>query len=98
MARRHAPATTTPAVHIGRFSRLLDDEHWLGRIMLAAGLPHSRAYKFHIFRKSVASHAEAAGGNATELLGHSARSVTLRYIDRRIAPERHASDYLFSIR
>jgi multiple sugar transport system permease protein len=35
MAGRHSAATATPAVHIGRFSRLLDDEHWLGRIMLA---------------------------------------------------------------
>ena len=35
MAGRHSTATATPAVHIGRFSRLLDDEHWLGRIMLA---------------------------------------------------------------
>ena len=35
MAGRHSTATAPPAVHLGRFSRLLDDEHWLGRIMLA---------------------------------------------------------------
>jgi integrase len=46
-------------------------------------------------RRSVASHYEAAGGNATELLGHSSRSVTLAYLDPRIVPQQHAVDLLF---
>lgn len=63
-----------------------------------AGLPTvPRKYSFHIFRKSVASHAEAAGGDATALLGHSSRSVTLAYLDPRIAKERSAAEYLFPI-
>ena len=35
MAGRPSTTTVTPAVQVGRFARLLDDEHWLGRLMLA---------------------------------------------------------------
>jgi len=64
-------------------------------ILKRADLPTDRKSKFHRIRKSVASHAEAAGGNATEILGHSQRSVTLAYLDPRIVPRSHAKDYLF---
>jgi len=65
------------------------------KILDRAGLPKDRKSKFHRIRKSVASHAEAAGGNATDILGHSERSVTLAYLDPRIVPKTHAKDYLF---
>lgn len=68
-----------------RYTKLLSD----------AGLPANRQCKFHRMRRSVASHFEAAGGNATELLGHSSRSVTLAYLDPRIVPRQHAVDLLF---
>ncbi len=65
------------------------------RIMLRAGLPDSRIYKFHCIRKSTASHFEAAGGNATELLGHSSRKITKAYLDPRIVQTTPAIDLLF---
>jgi len=68
-----------------RYARLLDRAH----------LPRDRHCKFHRIRRSVATHYEAAGGNATELLGHSSRSVTLAYLDPRIVPKQHAVDLLF---
>ena len=37
------------------------------KLLEKAGLPSGRASKFHRLRRSVASHYEAAGGNATEL-------------------------------
>ena len=46
------------------------------RILKRAGLPHGRRDKFHRMRRSAASHFEAAGGNATDLLGHSSRRIT----------------------
>lgn len=54
------------------------------QLLERAGLPSGRASKFHRLRRSVASHYEASGGNATELLGHSGRKVTRRYLDPRI--------------
>lgn len=53
-------------------------------ILRDTGLPHDRRHKFHAIRKSVATYYEMAGGNATALLGHSARSVTEQYIDPKI--------------
>ena len=67
----------------------------MGRIMLRAGLPDSREFKFHAIRKSTASHYEAAGGNATKLLGHSSRKVTQTYLDPRIVQTTPAVDLLF---
>lgn len=67
----------------------------LGHIMQRSGLPDNRLYKFHVFRKSVASHYEAAGGNATELLGHTSRKVTRAYLDPRIVRTTSAVDLLF---
>lgn len=59
--------------------------HHYTRILRAAGLPDDRYSKPQRMRRSFASHLEAAGGNATEALGHSTRSVTKRaYLDPRI--------------
>lgn len=66
------------------------------QILASAGLPHGRASKFHRMRRSVASHFERSGGNATWLLGHSRRSVTERaYLDPRIIQHKYAADVLF---
>lgn len=65
------------------------------RLLKQAGLPTDRQSKFHRIRRTVATYYEAAGGNATELLGHSSRSVTLAYLDPRILPEHQAVDVLF---
>lgn len=66
-------------------------------ILKRAGLPCDRRHKFHAMRRTVASFYEAAGGNATELLGHSSRDVTrTHYLDPRIVGgEQQASDLLF---
>jgi integrase len=64
-------------------------------ILQRAGLPSDRKHMFHCLRKSVASHYEAAGGDATKLLGHSARRVTMAYLDPRIATPPQAVDKLF---
>jgi integrase len=66
-----------------------------GELLRRADLPHDRAHKFHCLRKSAASYFEAAGGNATQLLGHSGRRVTDKYIDPRICTPPQASDVLF---
>ena len=64
-------------------------------ILKQGGLPYDRKSKFHRMRRSAASHFEAKGGNATELLGHSARSVTRGYLDPRVAIPPQAADMLF---
>lgn len=64
-------------------------------ILKRAGLPHDRKSMFHRMRKSVASHFQAAGGNATALLGHQDSRTTRAYLDPRIAPEPQAIDRLF---
>lgn len=66
-------------------------------ILQRAGLPCDRRHKFHAMRRTVASFYEAAGGNATELLGHSTRDVTRsHYLDPRIVGnEQQACDVLF---
>lgn len=56
-----------------------------GNLLKSAGLDSGARSKFHKLRRSVASHYEAAGGDATELLGHSERKVTVKhYLDKRI--------------
>lgn len=65
------------------------------RILKTAGLPAGRRSMFHRMRRSVASHFEAAGGNATELLDHSSRTVTKGYLDPRIVSQPQPSDLLF---
>lgn len=66
-----------------------------GKILERADLPCGPRDKFHRMRRSVASWYEAAGGNATKLLGHSARKVTAHYLDPLIVGEVQASDLLF---
>lgn len=68
------------------------------KLRLKAGLPADRYSSFHRMRKSVASHLEAAGGDATEALGHASRSVTIRaYLDHRIAQREQPKDRLFRL-
>lgn len=64
-------------------------------VLKRAGLPIGRRNMFHRMRRSVASHYEARGGNATELLGHADRKTTKLYLDRRIVGQPHAADLLF---
>lgn len=66
-----------------------------GKLLERAGLPNGRRDKFHRIRRSVASHFEAAGGNATELLGHSGRQITKLYLDATIIGKVWATDLLF---
>lgn len=49
---------------------------------------------FHRIRKSTASYLEANGGNATAQLGHSARSVTMHYLDPRIVRNCDATRFM----
>jgi len=69
--------------------------HRFGRILKAAGLPTDRRSKFHRIRRTTASHFQAAGGNAQELLGHSSPAVTARYLDPKIIKQIQAVDLLF---
>ncbi|MEN6451933.1 MAG: tyrosine-type recombinase/integrase [Thermoguttaceae bacterium] len=59
---------------------------WFREILDASGVyaPKGCGMRFHRIRKSKASYTEALGGNPTQALGHSARSVTERYLDPRI--------------
>ena len=66
-----------------------------GELLAAAGLPTDRQSKFHRIRRTTVSHAEAAGGNATELLRHASRRNTLAYLDPRILQPRQAIDWLW---
>lgn len=56
------------------------------KIFTDAGVPlnSGTGCLFHRIRKSTASYIDANGGNATRQLGHSAESVTRRYLDPRI--------------
>lgn len=67
----------------------------LKAMLLKGGLPADRRSKFHRIRRSTASHYEAAGGNATELLGHTSRKVTRGYLDPRIVKLQSPVDLLF---
>lgn len=64
-------------------------------ILKKAGLPHDAKSKFHRIRKTAASFYEKAGGNATELLGHTKRETTAAYLDPRIVERPEAVDLLF---
>lgn len=67
-------------------------------ILNCAGLPSGRERMFHCVRKSHASHLEAAGGNATESLGHSGRQTTIEsYLDPRITGSGDQSNRLFRL-
>lgn len=68
------------------------------QIRKIAGLSTDRQSSFHRMRRSVASHFEAAGGNATELLGHSDRKLTKQsYLDPRFVRPPQAADKLFRL-
>ena len=55
------------------------------KLLKSAGLPCGRKDKAQKMRRSFASHLEAAGGNATEALQHTARNITQdSYLDCRI--------------
>jgi len=72
--------------------------HKFGEVLQRAGLPTDAKSKFHRIRRTVASYYEAAGGNATELLGHSTRKVTVTgYLDRRICKTGQAIDRLWRL-
>ena len=75
-----------------------ESELWTqyGKILKRAGLTRDRKSKFHRMRRSAASHYEAAGGNATELCGHSTRRVTRAYLDPRIATVVQPARLLFT--
>lgn len=60
-----------------------------------AGLPIDRRSSFHRMRRSVASHLEAAGGDATAALGHESRRITMSYLDPTICKPPQATDLLF---
>lgn len=65
------------------------------QVLRRAGLPCNSKSKFHRLRKSVASHLEAAGHDATAALGHAGRKVTQRYLDPRIVQRPATCDRLF---
>lgn len=68
------------------------------KILERAGLSHLHLDKFHKMRRSMASHLEAAGGNATTALGHSSRSVTIAcYLDPTIVGQESPIDRLFRL-
>lgn len=55
----------------------------------------ARAFCFHALRKSHASYLEAAGGDATESLGHSNRRLTQTvYLDASICGDKQWADLL----
>lgn len=65
-------------------------------ILRANGLPHDRKHLFHCIRKSVASHWESLGFDATELLDHTMRKVTTdSYLSPQIVKRPRPADSLF---
>jgi integrase len=67
------------------------------KILKKADLPDDGRCKFHRVRRSVASYYEQAGGNATELLGHTSRKTTRAYLDPRIVRAKQPCEMLFRI-
>lgn len=60
-----------------------------------AGLPFDRTCKPQKMRRSFATHLEVAGGNATEALDHSRRSITKKsYLDQTIIPPKTQNNLL----
>jgi hypothetical protein len=62
---------------VGRWFRVLLDRSGIFA-------PKGSGMRFHRLRRSKASYTEVAGGDAQTALQHSARSVTVRYLDPRI--------------
>ena len=71
-------------------------QQWYAReVLIPAGLPADRAHKFHCLRRTSATRIEAAGGDATKMLGHSDRRITVKYyLDPRQIPRQFACDLL----
>jgi len=67
------------------------------RILRRAGLPTDYRSMFHRLRRTVASFYEARGGDATDLLGHTNRATTKRYLDPRIVPTKQPCDLVFRL-
>lgn len=66
------------------------------RMRASVGLSVDRLHSFHALRRTGASFAEAAGVDASVLLGHSSRKVTERYyLSSRIVQRPQAADNLF---
>lgn len=66
-----------------------------GKLLKRAGLPQRRIDKPQKMRRSFASHYEAAGGNATDALGHSFRRTTTEsYLDPTICRKDRPADKL----
>ena len=66
----------------------------LARLQTAAHLPIDRRSKCHRIRRTHASYLVAAGGDATQSLGHSSPAVTQGYLDPRICGTQRAVDLL----
>lgn len=64
------------------------------QIVASAGLPTGRRSSTHRTRKTVASVAHAAGMDATEVLDHSDRRTTQRYLDPKFSRQTKASEVL----
>ena len=68
----------------------------LGRIMTNAGMPNDPKHKFHLIRRTAATHIQKAGGDASAQLGHASPKVTQEnYIDPSICQPEQASTILF---
>lgn len=67
------------------------------RILRRAGLPTDRKSKFHRMRKTAASFFAAAGGDPQDLLDHTSRKTTRKYLDPRIVKPVNPKDLLFSL-
>ena len=66
----------------------------LNRLLKAAHLPTDRRSKCHRVRRTHASYLTAAGGDATQSLGHSSPKTTAGYLDPRICGTQRAVDLL----
>lgn len=65
-------------------------------ILRDAGLPYDRKRLFHCIRRTVASHFESNGHDATELLDHSMRKVTTdSYLSPQIVKRARPASVLF---
>jgi integrase len=66
------------------------------KLLKGMGLPHGRESMFHRMRRSVVSHAKAAGGNATRIADHASEETTRKsYEDPTIVIRPQAKDFLF---
>ena len=66
----------------------------LTSIMVCAGLPDDRRFKFHVFRKSVATMIELFGGDTTGAIGWRDPTQKDAYVDRTICPRVGPRNYV----